>query len=125
MSEFQDDFELAWHGNTVLITPAHNVETMSWDLIEQAAEIVMAPLNEQEVPMVVVDLSSVSYFGSVFLALLLATNMFVAVAANWSCVARASWHRNCYGSRRWTHYGRFTIPRKTHWMLWRVESSGG
>ena len=77
MSEFQDDFELAWHGNTVLITPAHNVENMSWDLIEQAAEIVMGPLNEQEVPMVVVDLSDVSYFGSVFLALLLRCHKYV------------------------------------------------
>ena len=66
-----DDFRLEWHGNTVVITPASNVEAMSWELIEQAAEIVMAPLKTHKSPMVVFDLSEVSYFGSVFLALLL------------------------------------------------------
>ncbi len=66
-----DDFRLEWHGNTVVITPASNVEAMSWELIEQAAEIVMAPLKSHNSPMVVFDLSEVSYFGSVFLALLL------------------------------------------------------
>ncbi len=66
-----DDFRLEWHDGTVVIVPASNVESMSWDLIEQAAQIVMAPLHDQEIPMVVVDLTEVTYFGSVFLALLL------------------------------------------------------
>ena len=72
-----DDFQLEWHGNAVVVIPASNVESMSWDLIEQAAEIVMAPLQEQEIPLVVVDLSEVTYFGSVFLALLLRCHKFV------------------------------------------------
>lgn len=66
-----DDFRLEWHGSTIVITPASNVESMNWELIEQAADIVMAPLKQQQSPMVVVDLSEVNYFGSVFLALLL------------------------------------------------------
>lgn len=66
-----DDFRLEWHGNTVVITPASNVESMNWELIEQAADIVMAPLKTHQSPMVVFDLSEVNYFGSVFLALLL------------------------------------------------------
>lgn len=66
-----EDFQLEWHEGTVVIIPASNVESMSWDLIEQAAQIVMAPMQDQEIPMVVVDLSEVTYFGSVFLALLL------------------------------------------------------
>ncbi len=66
-----DDFRLEWHGNTMLITPAANVESMSWELIEQAADIVMSPLKKHSSPMVVFDLSEVNYFGSVFLALLL------------------------------------------------------
>ncbi len=77
MSDFQEDFQLEWHGNTVVILPASNVEAMRWDLIEQAAEIVMEPLQEQAVPMVVFDLSDVNYFGSVFLALLLRCHKFV------------------------------------------------
>lgn len=66
-----NDFRLEWHGNTVVITPAANVEQMPWDVIEQAADIVMAPLKIQSSPMAVVDLSEVKFFGSVFLALLL------------------------------------------------------
>jgi len=77
MSESSEDFRLEWHVNTVLITPASNVESMRWDLIEQAAEIVMEPIRKQEVPMVVFDLSDVSYFGSVFLALLLRCHKLV------------------------------------------------
>jgi anti-sigma B factor antagonist len=77
MPETNEDFQLEWHGNTVVVTPAPNVEAMRWDLVEQAADIVMAPLAKQEVPMVVFDLSDVSYFGSVFLALLLRCHKFV------------------------------------------------
>lgn len=77
VSDFLENFRLEWHGNTVLLQPATNIEDMQWDLIEQAAEIVMEPLKNQEVPMVVVDLSEVSYFGSVFLALLLRCHKFV------------------------------------------------
>jgi anti-anti-sigma factor len=71
MTAASDDFRLEWHGNTVVITPAANVEQMPWDVIEQAAEIVMAPLKIQSSPMAVFDLSEVQYFGSAFLALLL------------------------------------------------------
>ncbi len=71
MNKFHDSFELQWHGNTVVIIPAADIESMRWDLIDQAAEIVMGPIKEMSVPMVVFDLSEVSYFGSVFLALLL------------------------------------------------------
>jgi anti-sigma B factor antagonist len=77
MSKAKDDFKLEWHGNAVVITPAANVESMRWDLIEQAADIVMGPLRNQEVPMVVFDLSDVGYFGSVFLALLLRCHKLV------------------------------------------------
>lgn len=73
----QNDFRLEFHGGAVVITPADNVEDMRWDLIEQAAEIVMEPLGEMAVPLVVFDLSGVGYFGSVFLALLLRCHKFV------------------------------------------------
>lgn len=77
MAVDHDDFQLEWHGNVVVITPASNVESMRWDLVEPAADIVMEPLKEQAVPMLVFDLSDVSYFGSVFLALLLRCHKFV------------------------------------------------
>jgi anti-sigma B factor antagonist len=77
MSEAQEDFRFEWRGNTVVIKPASNVESMQWDLIEGAADIVMEPIQNQEMPMVVIDLSDIRYFGSVFLALLLRCHKFV------------------------------------------------
>ena len=62
----QDDFRLEWHGDVVVVTPASNIESMNWDLIEQAADVIMSPLRDQSMPLVVVDLSEVGYFGSVF-----------------------------------------------------------
>lgn len=59
------------HGDIAVIVPASEVETMQWELIEQAAEIVIAPLTRDPAAAVIVDLSQVSYFGSVFLSLLL------------------------------------------------------
>jgi len=73
----QEDFRFEWHGNTLVITPAANVEQMRWDLIEQAADIVMTPLVEQQAPIVIFDLGEVNYFGSVFLALLLRCHKYV------------------------------------------------
>ena len=77
MTDSQEDFQFEWHGNTVVIVPARNVEEMRWDLIEQAADIVMEPLVDLQAPMVVFDLSDISYFGSVFLALLLRCHKYV------------------------------------------------
>ncbi len=77
MTDDRQDFQLHWHDNTVVVVPATNVESMRWDLIEQSAEIVMEPLKDQDVPMVVFDLSDIGYFGSVFLALLLRCHKFV------------------------------------------------
>jgi len=77
VSEVLDSFQIEWHGNTVVVKPASSVESLNWDLVEQAADLVMEPLATQEAPMVIVDLSSVGYFGSVFLALLLRCHKFV------------------------------------------------
>ena len=73
----RDDFELEWHGDAVVVVPASNVESMSWDVVEQAAVLVLQPLSRQKVPLVVFDLGQVSYFGSVFLALLLRCHKLV------------------------------------------------
>ena len=71
MPALDDAFQIDWHGNTVVIAPSSSIETMRWDLIEQAADVLMKPLSGEEAPMVVFDLSEVRYFGSVFLQLLL------------------------------------------------------
>ncbi|MEY3459351.1 MAG: hypothetical protein RL215_2508 [Planctomycetota bacterium] len=77
VSEVPDYFKIEWHDNTVVVTPSSSVESLNWDLVEKAADVIMAPLNDQQAPMVIVDLSHVKYFGSVFLALLLRCHKFV------------------------------------------------
>jgi len=71
VSDSTQDFQIKWHGSTLIVIPSGDIESMKWDLIEQAAEVVMGPLEEAEVPLVIFDLSEVNYFGSVFLSLLL------------------------------------------------------
>lgn len=90
MSEFNESFQLTWHDDIVVITPASDIEDLKWDLIEQAAEIVMAPMREQEVPMIVFDLGEVNYFGSVFLALLLRCHKLVRSRGGELCLCSAS-----------------------------------
>ncbi|MCH2211969.1 MAG: STAS domain-containing protein [Fuerstiella sp.] len=77
MSEVLESFDIEWHGNTVVVVPAASVESLQWDLVEQAADFVMESLANQEVPMVVFDLTQVGYFGSVFLALILRCHKFL------------------------------------------------
>ncbi len=64
-------------GDLAIIIPASEVETMEWELIEQAAEIVLMPLKREPPAGVIVDLSQVSFFGSVFLSLLLRCHKLV------------------------------------------------
>jgi len=77
MSEFSESFDLKWVDGTLVVAPSSSIEDLKWDLVEQAAEIVMTPIQGRDVPMVVFDLTDVSYFGSVFLALLLRCHKLV------------------------------------------------
>ena len=78
MSEtHSNDFQLEWHGDALVVTPAGNIESLNWEFVEQAAEMVLNPLRGQEVPLVVFDLNFAPYFGSVFLALLLRCHKLV------------------------------------------------
>ncbi|MFN5298478.1 MAG: STAS domain-containing protein [Planctomycetaceae bacterium] len=70
-SKQDDHFQLEWHGNCVVVIPSANIEHLSWDVIDGAAQIVMQPLEKTKAPTMVFDLSHVGYFGSIFLALLL------------------------------------------------------
>lgn len=77
MTKDGNEFQIEWHGDCVVILPAESIEHLRWDLIESAAEAVLQPLRGMETPIVVVDLSSVRYFGSVFLSLLLRCHKYV------------------------------------------------
>jgi len=77
MVNSSDGFQIEWHGNCVVIIPSTDIEHLSWEVINTAAEIVMSPLKKTRNPTVVFDLSQVAFFGSVFLALLLRCHKFV------------------------------------------------
>jgi anti-anti-sigma factor len=64
-------FQIERHGDVTIIRPAAAIESIRWDLIEQAAEMVLQPIRREEFPLVIVALENVNYFGSVFLSLLL------------------------------------------------------
>lgn len=71
MSDSTQDFQIEWNDDTLIVTPGGDIESMNWDLIESAAEVVLEPLKGVDVPLVIFDLGQVDYFGSVFLSLLL------------------------------------------------------
>ena len=71
---------LEWHGEILVVVASGGVESLRWDIIEQAAEIVLEPIREQQAPLVIFDLSQVSYFGSVFMALLVRCHKLVKMS---------------------------------------------
>ena len=70
-SQSPDAFTIERHGEVTLITATPALETIDSSLEEQVADLIMAPLRQQESPMIVFDLSQVDYFGSMFIAVLL------------------------------------------------------
>jgi anti-anti-sigma factor len=72
-----ESFHVERHGDVAVIIPASEVESMSEGLIQQAAEIVLAPLRQDPPAGLVIDLSEVTFFGSVFISFLLKCHMLV------------------------------------------------
>src|SRR5262249_2810146 len=70
-----ESFGIKWHDDVAVITPAPEVESMPENLIYQAAELVLAPLRKNPPAGLVIDLSQVKFFGSVFISFLLKCHM--------------------------------------------------
>lgn len=68
-----DAFRIERHGDVAVVIPSSEVENLQWELIEQAADLLLGPVNRMKNPSVLIDLSEVEFFGSVFLSLLLRT----------------------------------------------------
>ncbi len=66
-----ESFRIERHGDIAVIIPSPEVESMPETLIQQAAQIVLAPLKSDPPAGLVIDLTQVGYFGSVFLSFLL------------------------------------------------------
>ena len=78
------------HGDTAVIIPSPEVEHMPENLMEQAAQMVLAPLTTDPPGNLIFDLSRVDYVGSVFLSFLLRCHKRVKVHGSEVVVAGAS-----------------------------------
>ena len=70
-SSEESAFRLERRGNVTIVRPGPEIESLGWDLVEYAADVVLQPIRAQEYPLVLIALDNVNYFGSVFLSLLL------------------------------------------------------
>ncbi len=66
-----ESFSIERHGEIAVVTPSAKVEEMHETMIEQAARLVIQSLRADAPAGIVVDLSHVNYFGSVFVSFLL------------------------------------------------------
>src|SRR5262245_25487770 len=73
----QKSFRVERHGDIAVVIPSPEVESMHENLIQQAAQMVLAPLKEDPPAGLVIDLTQVNYFGSVFLSFLLRCHMLI------------------------------------------------
>src|SRR5437016_14307457 len=65
------EFQIERHGEIAVVTPSAKVEEMHETMIEQAARLVVQALRSDPPAGIVIDLSQVNYFGSVFVSFLL------------------------------------------------------
>jgi anti-anti-sigma factor len=70
-SKQSDSIKIERVGDIAVITPSPEVERMPENLMEQAAQLVLAPLRADPPAGLIFDLSKVDYVGSVFLSFLL------------------------------------------------------
>lgn len=85
-----ESFRIERHGDIAVIIPSPEVESMHEALIQQAAQMVLAPLREDPPAGLVIDLSRVNYFGSVFISFLLRCHMLVKKQGSEVVLAGAS-----------------------------------
>ena len=76
-SSQSQSFKVQRHGDVAIIIPSPEVESMPENLIQQAAQMVLAPLKADPPAGLVIDLSQVKFFGSVFISFLLRCHMLV------------------------------------------------
>ncbi|MFM7151600.1 MAG: STAS domain-containing protein [Gemmataceae bacterium] len=70
-SSASQPFVIERHDDVAIITPSPEVERMPENQMEQAAQMVLAPLRADPPAGLIFDLSKVDYVGSVFLSFLL------------------------------------------------------
>lgn len=77
MPAVAESIQIRRHGDIAVIVPSPEVENMPESAIEQAAQMVLQPLRTSPPSGIIVDLSGVSFVGSVFLSFLLRCHKIV------------------------------------------------
>jgi anti-anti-sigma factor len=83
-------FRIERHGDIAVVIPSPEVESMNESLIQQAAQMVLAPLKDDPPAGIIIDLSQVKFFGSVFLSFLLRCHMLAKKRGSEMVLAGAS-----------------------------------
>ncbi len=90
MAEPTQYIRIERHGDIAVIIPSSEVEKLPENLMEQAARLVLAPLQDSPPNGLIFDLSQVDYVGSVFLSFLLRCHKRVKEHGSEVVVAGAS-----------------------------------
>ena len=70
-------FQVKRHGDAAVIVPSPEVEQLPDNLVQPAADLVLAPLRDDPPSHLIVDLEGVRYFGSAFITFLLRCHLLV------------------------------------------------
>lgn len=68
---FEDRFHLESVQGIWVVTPHPTILSLEWDVIEQAADTILAACGQTAECRLLFDLTEVEYFGSIFISLLL------------------------------------------------------
>lgn len=86
----EEAFTIEPHGEVTVITASSAMEWLDIGLAEHAAELMVGPIRGQENPLVVVDLSLLPFFGSLFLSVLLRCHKLVTTQGGMMVLAGVS-----------------------------------
>ncbi len=86
----EDAFTIEQHGDVTVVRASPALELLDLGLADNAAEAVIAALQGREAPQVVVDLTKLPFFGSLFLSILLRCHKMVSTRGGTMVLAGAS-----------------------------------
>jgi anti-sigma B factor antagonist len=72
-----DFFQITQTGDCLIVVPHPEAENLASNILELAAEMVLAPLRDQPSGNVIFDLSQIKFFGSEFISFLLRCHLIV------------------------------------------------
>lgn len=72
-----DYFQVLRRGDMMIVVPSPEVEQLPTNVIDTAAQVVLAPLKARPATNVIFDLSKVQFFGSEFISFLLRCHVIV------------------------------------------------